>query len=240
MKAAIFAYAWGFVDEGVDELLSYLRDLGIGRVLVTSQYHAGFFMHPHNPKRKTHLLEDGVTYYHPDPAIHANTVIKPKIAKMCRDRDWYAHICDRAAVHDIQVSAWHVCMHNTRIGLLHPEATIQNVYGDSYPHALSPGHPDARAYVLASFHTATPRRENTCWNCILRDRRSGDQRYESIRASTTIFQAILRRTWTLISASKIGSSTLQSSASGYPRKAGRIRVSASGVEKMPCGNRRTV
>lgn len=150
MKAAIFAYAWDFVDEGVDELLSYLRGLGIGRVLVTSQYHAGFFMHPHNPKRKTHLLEDGVTYYHPDPAIHANTVIKPQIAKMCRDRDWYAHICDRAAEHDIQVSAWHVCMHNTRIGLLHPEATIQNVYGDSYPHALSPGHPDARAYVLAT------------------------------------------------------------------------------------------
>ncbi len=64
-RAGLFTYPWDFADEGVDELVGYVRDLGVTRILLTSVYHAGYFLHPHNPRRKTHLLEDGVAYFHP-------------------------------------------------------------------------------------------------------------------------------------------------------------------------------
>ena len=150
MNAALFTFLWDFVDEGVDDLTAYIRDLGVTRVLVTSQYHAGFFMHPHNPMRKTHLLEDGVSYFHPDPARYDDLTIRPIPASMCADRDWFAFVCERLVDRGMEVSAWHVCLHNTRLGLLHPDATIRNAYGDSYPHALSPAHPDAIAFVEAT------------------------------------------------------------------------------------------
>ena len=64
-RAGLLTYAWDFADEGLDELVARICGLGITRILVTSIYHAGYFLHPHNPRRKTHLLEDGVAYFHP-------------------------------------------------------------------------------------------------------------------------------------------------------------------------------
>jgi hypothetical protein len=148
-RAGLFTYTWDFVDEGVNTLLARIRDLGVTRILLTSLYHAGFFMHPHNPKRRTYLLEDGVAYFHPNESRYSNSVIKPVVASMCKDTDWFGEICERASDVGLGVSAWMVCFHNTRLGLLHPDATIRNVYGDSYPHAMSPAHPDARAFVHA-------------------------------------------------------------------------------------------
>ena len=43
--------------------------------------------------------------------------------------------------------SWTVLLHNSRIGLAHPELTIHNAFGDSYPHALTPGHPTAAAFA---------------------------------------------------------------------------------------------
>ena len=146
-RAGLFTYPWDYADEGVDALVARIRELGITRVLVASVYHAGYFLYPHNPRRKTHLLEDGVAYFHPREAYYKDSSIKPIVAAMSAQEDWFALISERAVDAGLAVSAWNVCLHNTRLGLAHPEATIHNVYGDSYPHAMSPAHPAARSYV---------------------------------------------------------------------------------------------
>ena len=138
--AGLSIFPWDFADEGVDEVLDFVRDLGITRLVLASVYHAGFFLHPHNPKRKVHLLEDGVCYFHPTESHYRESSIKPTVASMCAEVDWFGTICERAQKVGIKVSAWTVCLHNSRIGLSHPECTIHNVYGDSYPHALTPAH----------------------------------------------------------------------------------------------------
>ena len=148
-RAGLFMYPWDFIDEGVDDLVHRVRDLGVTRILLTSVYHAGFFLHPHNPRRKTHLLEDGVAYFHPTEAHYDRSPIKPAVASLCASTDWFGRICAKVVDAGLAASAWTVCLHNTRLGLLHPQATVRNVYGDSYPHAMSPAHPDARAYVRA-------------------------------------------------------------------------------------------
>ena len=68
--AYLFCYPWDFADEGVEHLVGRARDLGVTHLAVASLYHAGFFFYPHNPRRKVHMLEDGVAYYHPDPQCY--------------------------------------------------------------------------------------------------------------------------------------------------------------------------
>ena len=49
----------------------------------------------------------------------------------------------------MSVSAWTVCLHNTRLGVLHPDAVTRNAFGDPNYFSLCPSHPDAREYVCA-------------------------------------------------------------------------------------------
>lgn len=148
LKAAVlFCYPWDFRDEGVETVVHRARDLGITHIAVATSYHAGFFFHPHNPKQRVHLLEDGVVYFHPDEACYAEGPIRPVVAAMSREKDWIRVIGDAVTRAGMKLMAWTVLLHNTRLGLAHPEATIQNAFGDSHPHALSPAHPASMAWA---------------------------------------------------------------------------------------------
>jgi hypothetical protein len=146
-SAALFVFPWDFMDEGVDGLVGRAVDLGVTHLILVSHYHAGYFLYTHNPKRKVHLLEDGVAYFWPDDSAYADGPIRPKIAQMCTRIDWFDKICRRATAAGLKMIAWTVFCHNTRIGLEHPQAAICNVFGDIYPHALSPGHPHTEAFA---------------------------------------------------------------------------------------------
>jgi hypothetical protein len=146
MSAALFCYPWDFVDEGLDAVLDRVVELGVTHLALASVYHAGFFLYPHNPRRKTHLLEDGVAYFRPDHRCYEADGIVPPLAELSRDTG-FATIHAAARRAGLAVIAWTVVLHNTRLGLMHPQATIANAYGDRYPHALSPGHPQSIAYA---------------------------------------------------------------------------------------------
>ena len=146
-SAYLFAYPWDFVDEGLDILIGRAQALGITHLAVASLYHAGFFFYPHNPRRKVHLLEDGVAYFHPDERHYGDGPLRPVRAELCRERDWFGEICAAAQAAGLRVCAWTVLLHNSRLGLAYPQAAVQNVFGDIYPHALSPAHPAAAAFA---------------------------------------------------------------------------------------------
>ena len=147
--ASLYIFPWCFADEGIEKLARYVRDLGITQLGLTCHYHAGFFLYGANPKRRVHMLEDGVTYFRPTASHYDDIPIKPAVSKFCDETDLFGDVCAAAQQVGLKVAAWNVCLHNTRIGLLHPECTIHNVYGDSLPHALTPAHPHSRAFVKA-------------------------------------------------------------------------------------------
>jgi len=148
-------YPWCFAEEGCEQLIDYVRRLGVQRMYVASTYHAGFLVHPHSSEAKVRILEDGVVYFRPDEELWSQSRIQPAVSELCTSGNLFGDICNAAARANIELSAWTVCLHNTRLGLQHPECTIQNVYGDSYPHALTPGHPEARAYVAGLMNDLT-------------------------------------------------------------------------------------
>jgi hypothetical protein len=147
-QPGLFIYPWNFAEEGVPQLVEYVRGLGVKRLYLTSAYHAGFFLHPHGSGRRVRMLEDGVVYFRPHQPTWGSSVIQPVVSELCEANNLFGEICQTARQYDLEVSAWTVCLHNTRLGLLHPESTIHNVYGDSYPHALTPADPAARDYVI--------------------------------------------------------------------------------------------
>ena len=95
------------------------------------------------------MPEDGCIYFHPTAELYADTILKPKVASVCADTDWMAEIGKRLDRYGLKLVSWTVCMHNTRMGTLHPEGTVQNAFGDFYPHALCPANEQVRRYFIA-------------------------------------------------------------------------------------------
>src|SRR5688572_4599770 len=115
--AALCVFPWDLEDEGLDAVLGFAAGLGVTRLFLASVYHAGWFVLPHNPRRKTCMTEDGVAYFHPDPAQYASTTLKPQIARMAREVDWFAAVAGRLEEYGLRLTAWTVCLHNARLGL---------------------------------------------------------------------------------------------------------------------------
>jgi hypothetical protein len=128
-------------------VLDRVADLGLTHLHYAAAYHAGYFMAPHSPRRRVRLLEDGVTYFWPGPASFGRDSLCPRVASVCKEVDWLDRVCRGAERRGLKIVAWTVCLHNTRLGTQRPDCAVQNAYGDPYPHALSPAHPAARAYV---------------------------------------------------------------------------------------------
>ncbi len=147
--AAICIFAWDFRDEGIEPVLGFLADSGITRLYFASIYHAGWFLLPHNPRRKCLMPEDGAAYFHPTASMYEATPLKPRVARIAAGTDWFAEVGRRSADFGLHLTAWTICNHNTPLGLQHPEHTVRNAFGDSYPNALCPASPAVRTYVRA-------------------------------------------------------------------------------------------
>lgn len=145
--AAICLFAWDLADEGIDPVLERVADLGLTSLYLASVYHAGWFVLPHNPLRTCYMTEDGVAYFHALPRFFEDTPLKPRIGRVAAATDWFAEVGRRLERFGLRLTAWTVCNHNTRLGLAHPEHTVKNALGDSYPHALTPASPAVRNYL---------------------------------------------------------------------------------------------
>jgi len=147
--AGLCLFPWDLRDEGLEQVLQFAADSGLTSLFLTSVYHAGWFVRPHSPKQKCYMAEDGVAYFHPTESLYEATPLKPKVAEIAKQTDWFASVSGRLDDFGLRLTAWTVCMHNTRLGLAHPEETVRNAWGDSYPHALCPASPAVRTYVRA-------------------------------------------------------------------------------------------
>ncbi len=152
MYAGLWMYAWDLADEGVERVMGWAADSGLTALQIAGSYHAGWFLHPHNPKHRAYMPADGCVYFHPDERLYAKTILKPQVAPVCAETDWMREAGKRLEKYNLKLVSWTVCNHNTRLGLLHPECTVHNCFGDSYPHALCPANDHVRNYVTALCH----------------------------------------------------------------------------------------
>ncbi len=146
---AIWSYPWDLLDGGLDRALAEIAGMGLQSVSVAATYHASRLLLPWNPRRRVFTLEPDRAYFQPDPARYPAGGPYPVVSQEYAERDPLAEICAAAPRHGLQVQAWTIFLHNSRIGEEYRDLTITNVFGDHYVHALCPSQPAVRAYALA-------------------------------------------------------------------------------------------
>src|SRR5204862_1754250 len=88
MYSGLWMFAWDLADEGVEKVMGWAADSGLTALQIAGAYHAGWFIHPHNPKHRAYMTEDGCVYFHPEMRLYDQTVLKPKVAPVCAQTDW--------------------------------------------------------------------------------------------------------------------------------------------------------
>lgn len=158
MKHGLFTYAWDLDAEGYDAALGRIAEAGFSTVNLATQYHAGKFLLPRNPRRRVYFQEDGAIFFRPDTDRYGR--LKPRVHSLVEDgTDPVGQTIRTGARHGLSYTAWTVCLHNSWLGEQFPDTTMHTAFGDPLIHSLSPAHPDARAYLLAVIGDLTSRYE---------------------------------------------------------------------------------
>lgn len=140
----MYTYAWDLAERSLDAVADEITGLGLNTVSFATAYHAGKFLRPRGKTGKVYFPEDGTAYFRPDPSRYG--AIAPIENSIMASRDFLRELCD---LDTVAANAWMVLLHNTRQGMLHPEACVQNAFGDRLVYSLCPSAPEARAYAVA-------------------------------------------------------------------------------------------
>jgi hypothetical protein len=148
-RRALWIYPWDILDGGIDEVVARAaRDWGLTSLSLCASYHTAKFLLPKRRTEKVFLSGGAAVYFLPNAAAYAGGPIAPVVTprrELLRVLDDAAVACRR---HGLELRAWTVALHNSRLGEAYPEAAEVNAFGDRYPWALCPSHPHARAYAV--------------------------------------------------------------------------------------------
>jgi hypothetical protein len=140
---AIYTYAWDLAETGVPAAVDEFLRLGLDTVTIAGSYHAGKFLRPHGSAGKVYFPEDGTVYFNPDPSRYG--AIKPVPNSLLPGADMVGALL---ADGRMAVNVWMVLLHNTRLGMAHPDSVVRNAFGDPYVYNLCTSAPEARAYAI--------------------------------------------------------------------------------------------
>lgn len=149
MHLSMWTYPWDIQDQGLEALAADLAGrAGLNTVSMATSYHAGRFLQPRSPAQKAYFPEDGTVYFRPDEALWQGKAIRPLMARNVVERgDMLEALTKARATTGLKVSSWTVCLHNSRLGTLHPDHVTRNAYGNANTYNLCPSSPAARDYV---------------------------------------------------------------------------------------------
>ncbi|WP_313196516.1 hypothetical protein [Shinella zoogloeoides] len=150
MHLSMWTYPWDIQDQGLEALAADLAGrAGLNTVSMATSYHAGRFLQPRSPRQKAYFPEDGTVYFRPDESLWRDKTIRPLMAENVAERgDMLAALTKARAQTGLKVSCWTVCLHNSRLGMLHPGHVTRNAFGNANYYNLCPSSPAARDYVV--------------------------------------------------------------------------------------------
>lgn len=150
MHLSMWTYPWDIQDRGLEAFATELTGrAGLNTVSLATSYHAGRFLQPRSPRQKAYFPEDGTVYFRPDERLWQGRTIRPLMAKNVTDRgDMLDALVKARETTGLKVSCWTVCLHNTRLGMLHPEHVTRNAFDNANHYNLCPSSPAARDYVV--------------------------------------------------------------------------------------------
>lgn len=139
---AIYTYAWDLAETGASAAIDEFQTLGLDTVTIAGSYHAGKFLRPHGKVGKVYFPEDGTAYFATDTARYG--AIRPRPNSLLAEHDVLRELTEDGRV---AVNVWLVLLHNTALGMAHPDSVVHNAFGDPYFYNLCPSAPEARTYA---------------------------------------------------------------------------------------------
>jgi hypothetical protein len=139
----MYSYSWDLAENGVAPSVAEFKKIGINTVTLACSYHAGKFLRPKAKTGKIYFPEDGTVYFQTNPARYGG--IKPVANSVYGTGDVLRELTQ---IPDLEVHAWLVLLHNSKIGSENLASTVQNAFGDRYIYGLCPSAPEARAYAV--------------------------------------------------------------------------------------------
>lgn len=139
------AYPWDVL--GDPHFVERVRALGISEIALAASYHSTRAATPLHPAHKVVDAHHAALYRPFRPEAWDGLAVAARTAPWGGSDDAFGDAAAILVAAGIKVHAWIVLSHSTIIGHAHPGATVVNAFGDRYPYALQPGHPDIVAYA---------------------------------------------------------------------------------------------
>ncbi len=149
--AYLWCYPWDLLDEGVDEALDRMQELGVGGVCIATIYHSIEHLRMRTapgggPRVYRHA---GAAYFQPDAPRYANTRLRPVVADWLKSRNPLCDFGEQCARRGLGMRSWTVCCHNSEMVARRPETAIKTAFGDANPTWMCPLNPDVSEYLRA-------------------------------------------------------------------------------------------
>lgn len=140
---AVWSYPWSLLSGDSDATYRELAERGVRSVTVAAHYHS---IRTLDPRSNDTLFESysGGCYF--DPGSIADTPIDPPVHDVAGHADPLEAVIAGASSHAVDVNAWLVCFHNSKLGAEYPQYRTQSTFGEYHDHAFCPSHPAVQRY----------------------------------------------------------------------------------------------
>jgi hypothetical protein len=148
MRLCLYAHPFDLDALSAHGGLARIRDLGFLEIAMATSYHDGRWLMPWHPAGRVRFLEDGTVHFRP----RADYGVLQPVASSCVPANGLSPLealCRDAQALGLAARAWTVFTHNSRLGSAHPEACVENAFGDRYRYALCPAQPAVQQYIGA-------------------------------------------------------------------------------------------
>jgi hypothetical protein len=151
MYTTIWTYVWDFLDDGVDEVLRFLKtEIGLDAISLATSYHTVEHLRPHTRGRRFFNSYEAAVYFKPDLSLYEETHLKPNVSPLASGAvNPLKLISNKCKEHELKLISWTVCLHNSHLGRKYPDCTERNAFGESYPPYLCPSNLAVRNYIKA-------------------------------------------------------------------------------------------
>lgn len=145
MRVSGHAYPWDVIDD--PSFVDRVAEVGAESVTLAAAYHSARAATPLHPKRQVVDARYAALYRPVREAAWAGRRLRPAEPDWMDDRDSYATAAKILRDNGIPVTPWIVLTHGTRLGEAAPDLAVANCFGETYPYALCPAHPEVREYA---------------------------------------------------------------------------------------------
>jgi hypothetical protein len=142
---AAFTYPWDIL--GDPRAPARLRELGADTAVLAAAYHSTTAITPRHPRHRVFHAPHSAVYYPPAAERWRGAALRPAAQRWCGTADAYGRAAAQLRDAGLDVHAWVVVAHNSRLARAFPRHAVRNAYGDPSGWALCIAQSEVRGYA---------------------------------------------------------------------------------------------